>query len=161
MYTISVNRLRESLNGTSSAFEGRSRFARELINMRESLNGMASAFEGRSRFARERESVRRPAEGTPLGVSADTRFSLHLLLKLKKRESRLMVWRQLPKLIPAGSIPVSRSKQKEQAPRLFFFYLQTIFFKEISKICHSANNFFISSKPFSIKTPVCLALSSS
>ena len=72
-----------------------------------------------------------------------------------------MVWRQLPKLIPAGSIPVSRSKQKEQAPRLFFFYLQTIFFKEISKICHSANNFFISSKPFSIKTPVCLALSSS
>ena len=31
-----------------------------------------------------------------------------------------MVWRQLPKLIPAGSIPVSRSKQKEQALRLFF-----------------------------------------
>ena len=26
-------------------------------------------------------------------------------------ESRLMVWRQLPKLIPAGSIPVSRDKK--------------------------------------------------
>ena len=75
LYTISVNRLRESLNGTSSAIEGRPRFARELINMRESPNGMASAFEGRSRFARERASVRRPAEGTPLGVSADTRLS--------------------------------------------------------------------------------------
>ena len=34
-----------------------------------------------------------------------------------------MVWRQLPKLIPAGSIPVSRSKQKEQALRLFFLHM--------------------------------------
>ena len=103
LYTISVNRLREPLNGMASAFEGRSRFARERVSvrrpaegtplgvsadtrprsvsyqtekMRESPNGMASAFEGRSRFARERASVRRPAEGTPLGVSADTRLSL-------------------------------------------------------------------------------------
>ena len=92
--------------------------------MRESLNGMASAFEGLSRFARERESVRRPAEGTPLGVSADTRFSLHLLLKLKKRESRLMVWRQLPKLIPAGSIPVSRSKKRTGTSSVLFAYAE-------------------------------------
>ena len=49
LYTISVNRLRESLNDTSSAIEGRPRFARELINMRESPNGMASASQADSR----------------------------------------------------------------------------------------------------------------
>ncbi len=32
-----------------------------------------------------------------------------------------MVWRQLPKLIPAGSIPVSRSKQKKSAVCALFF----------------------------------------
>ena len=32
-----------------------------------------------------------------------------------------MVWRQLPKLIPAGSIPVSRSKKKNAAEAALFF----------------------------------------
>ena len=33
-----------------------------------------------------------------------------------------MVWRQLPKLIPAGSIPVSRSIKETEAYRLGLFY---------------------------------------
>ena len=36
--------------------------------------------------------------------------------------SRLMVWRQLPKLIPAGSIPVSRSKKTVRKP-----FFRTVF----------------------------------
>ena len=109
LYTISVNRLRESLNGTSSAIEGRPRFARELINMRESPNGMASASQADSRGFDSRLSLQAKRTGT------------------------------LPVLFPSSN-----------------HFLPTIF-----KTFHSANNFFISSKPFSIKTPVCLALSSS
>ena len=86
LYTISVNRLRESLNGTSSAIEGRPRFARELINMRESPNGMASASQADSRGFDSRLSLQAKrtgtspvlfayAEGARNGVSADTRLS--------------------------------------------------------------------------------------
>ena len=89
LYTISVNRLRESLNGTASAIEGRPRFARELINMRESPNGMASASQADSRgFARERVSVRRPAEGTPERGFGRYPFLAPSLIKIEKtRES--------------------------------------------------------------------------
>lgn len=43
--------------------------------------------------------------------------------------SRLMVWRQLPKLIPAGSIPVSRSKKTVQKHgfRTVFAYFSHVF----------------------------------
>ena len=86
LYTISVNRLREPLNGMASAFEGRSRFARELINMRESPNGMASASQADSRGFDSRLSLQAKrtgtspvlfayAEGARNGVSADTRLS--------------------------------------------------------------------------------------
>lgn len=116
LYTISVNRLRESLNGTSSAIEGRPRFARELINMRESPNGMASASQADSRGFDSRLSLQAKRTGT-----APVLFALQNIFK-----------------------PSSNH-----------------FFPTIFKTFHSANNFFISVKPFSIKTPVCLALSSS
>ncbi len=87
LYTISVNRLRVSLNDTSSAIEGRSRFARELINMRESPNGMASASQADSRGFDSRLSLQAKknrhracsfcyTEGARNGVSADICLSL-------------------------------------------------------------------------------------
>ena len=39
------------------------------------------------------------------------------------RRNRLAVWRQLPKLIPAGSTPVSCSTQRNRSHRSGFFFV--------------------------------------
>ena len=64
-----------------------------------------------------------------------------------------MVWRQLPKLVPAGSIPVSRSKKRlgTGSSEPFLLYNCT----------YSPSNLRIKSQPFSTNTSVSFALASS
>ena len=67
-----------------------------------------------------------------------------------------MVWRQLPKLVPAGSIPVSCSKRKGVRR-----YSGGRLFVVAETFCYSASSRRISSRPSPRKTPAFFAFSSS
>ena len=109
------------------------------LHMQESPSGMASASQADlDGGVRSHRAV--CGEGTP--VSNGRRTFQNFTCR-----NRLAVWRQLPKLIPAGSTPVSCSTTKKAALLKCCFFVTINLYASFTKCCveeNKAENSFVS-----------------